>query len=53
MEQFRNIFQRTLMHIKKKFQLLDLPRISVYSTVNEFTVTIPLVKHIAYERADH
>jgi sensor histidine kinase YesM len=42
-----------LLHIKKKFQLLNLPEIEIYSTVNDFSVKVPLVKHAAYESADH
>ena len=42
-----------LLHIKKKFQLLNLPEPAIYSTINEFSVKVPLIKHATYESADH
>jgi hypothetical protein len=42
-----------LQHIKKKFQLLNLPEVEMYATVKEFSVKVPLVKHATYESADH
>jgi hypothetical protein len=44
---------RGLSHLKKKFELLNLPQLHINCTAEAFVVSFPLIKNNCYEGINH
>jgi LytS/YehU family sensor histidine kinase len=42
-----------LLHMEKKFQLMDLPQMKIVESSSNFSVTVPIIKAHEYESINH